>query len=82
VQIEQVNVVGLQLLQTGLHRDVYALCMVALEIGFDLLLGAHGSVPSRELGGQNHFVTIVPLLHPFADPLLRFFTLIYVETGC
>ena len=78
VHIKQVDVVRLQLLQTRLDRDSQALGVVALEVGFDLFVGADGSVAGGEFGSEDHFVAVLALLQPFADPCLAFLALVVV----
>lgn len=75
---QKVNVISLQFLQTGIHRDSQTLRMVALEIALDLLCCSGGSVARGVLCSKDDLVPVLVLLHPLSDPGLGFFSLVVV----
>lgn len=77
MDVEEVNVVGLQLPEARIERDFQALCVVALEIGLDTGLGSWNEAGSK-FGGDDHFVAIFVLGHPFSDPGFALFVLVVV----
>lgn len=79
VDVEQVDVISLQLLQTGINGDSQTLRVVALEVGLDLLVGADSAISGRKFGGNHHLIAILALLHPLADPGLGFLALVFKD---
>jgi hypothetical protein len=61
-----------------MYGSVKALGPVAAEVSHDVVLAMASSVVGGELGCNDHLITVVSLLHPFAEPLLRFLKLIVV----
>jgi len=65
VDVEDVNPVGLQLLERVAEGDVQGTLVVAAGVNagcaFPFVVTG---VVGRELGGDDHLVSIVPLLHP------------------
>lgn len=78
VHVQQVDVVGLELLEAGLDRRVQALGAVAVEVDDDFLVAEAGVEVGRVLGGDDHLVADAAFLHPLADPLLRLLILVVV----
>ena len=81
VDVEQVNVVGLELLQGSFKRHMERLCRVTREVGCHARPGLRVRVQRRELGGYDHLSTAAALLHPLADPGLGLFVLVVVRTA-
>lgn len=76
----QVDVVGAQLLQTGIYGQPHALRVVADKIGLDL--GLHmTSEAGGILGCEDNLVPHATLFHPFTDPGFRVFILVVVGTA-
>ena len=78
MDIENVYVVGLELLQGRLERDAERLGAVATMV--DLLSWGVVRVreASGELCGQDNLVAYATLLHPLADPSLRLLVLVVI----
>lgn len=68
----QVNVISLQFLQAGSQRDVQAFRGVAphIPVLHVVFVAKVRFVGERVLGCDDHLVSDVPLLEPFADPSL------------
>lgn len=64
-----------------MQGKVQALGMVSLEIGLKLFLSLGSAEAGRELGRNDHLISVALLLHPFAKPLLRLFILVVVCPG-
>lgn len=75
----QVDVVGAQLLQTGVYGESHALCVVSHKVGLDLGFVV-GSVARGILGREDDLVPNTALFHPLAQPGLRVFILVIVCT--
>ena len=92
MEVENIDIVGLQLLERLFDRYLHALGMIAgtarsLSIGLHysdtahILVGLVGSVASVAgciLGSNDHLVSVASFLHPFSEPLLTFSFLIVV----
>lgn len=77
VDVEDVDVGCLEFLETCFEGDFQAFGMVALVVYFDA--GVHAKADARcEFGGDDHFVAVLALGHPFADPGFTFFVLVVV----
>jgi hypothetical protein len=78
MDVEEVNVTGLQLLEGSLNRDTERLGAVASIVGGltrpDCRVGEAGC----ELGSQDHVIAVLALREPFADPSLRLLVLVVV----
>lgn len=70
VHVEEVDVAGLKLFETGFEREVQGLGAVATGIDDDLFVAVAGAVASGKFCGDDHLVAIIAFFHPFADPLL------------
>ena len=79
VDVQQIDIVGPQLLEAVAHGEVQRLGRVADEVGVEggvvALVGAPGG---GELGGDDHLVAHAALREPFADPLLGLLVLVVV----
>jgi hypothetical protein len=82
MHIQQIDVVGLQFLKTGLDRHAHRFRAVAREV--DALAGA-GVARVGETGcefcGEDDFGAVGARGHPFSDPCFGFFVLIIVCAG-
>lgn len=81
VDVEQVNIVGLKLLERSLKRQMERLRRVAREVGCHARPGLGIRVQRRELCGNDHLSTAAALLHPLTDPGLGLFVLVVVRTA-
>ena len=79
VHIENIQVVGLQLLQAVAEGEMQGFGAVAGEVAVDdFTMAAVVGVAGGELGGDDHLVAQAAGGHPFADPLLRLLGLVVV----
>lgn len=84
MDIQQVDVIRLELLQTRLHRQVHALGAIATKVGEDLSLGRErrrrvdGEVVGGVFGGEDDLVAVVARFHPGADAGFGLFELVVV----
>lgn len=73
----QVDIIRFQLPQTGIHRDLHALCIIADKV--DLDLGPVVQPVGRGiLGRQDDLVAHSALFHPLAEPDFGVFVLVVV----
>lgn len=77
VDVEDVDVGGLEFLQAGFERDFQAFGMVALVVDFDAGVDAEAET-GGEFGGDDHFVAVLAAGHPFTDPGFALFVLVVV----
>ncbi len=77
VDVEEVDVAGLEFPQAGLEGDLEAFGMVTLVVDLDTGVDAEAET-GGELGGDDHFVAVLAPSHPFADPGFALFVLVVV----
>jgi hypothetical protein len=81
VQVQDVDPLGVELLERVAERDVQGALMVAGRVDgaqtFALLVA---DVVAGELGCDDHLVSVATLLHPLADPELGFVVLVVIGT--
>jgi hypothetical protein len=83
VDVQYVNVICLEFLQTGFKRVLESLGMHSSKIGLNYVLALMAfvrSVSRGEFGRNDHFIPTVALSHPLTNPSLRLLTL--VVTSC
>lgn len=80
MHIEQIYVVGLELLQGSIDRNAERLCAVA-GIVDTLANGLSVCEGRRELCSDDDFLANLALFHPFSDPDFRFLVLVVVGAG-
>lgn len=78
MNVEEVNIIRLQLLQTGGKGEMQRLGSIAGRVDSVLFLAVEDTVGRGELGGQNKLVTVVALLHPLSEPFFRLPMLVVV----
>jgi hypothetical protein len=79
VDVEHINVIRLEFLQTSFKRMLQSLCMHAPEVGLDdvfALVAFVGPVCSGEFRGDDHLISTIAFRHPLANPRLGLFILV------
>ena len=76
MQVQEVDVIRLQLLKRIANRQMQTFLVIAAKVQRLLFTQLIRLVARGELGGDDHLVAVVMLLHPLADPLLAFFALV------
>jgi hypothetical protein len=80
MNVQQINIISTQLLQRTVDRNVHGLEGIADKVRLKgLCITRVTAVSSGVFGGNNHLIAVSFLLHPLANPLLRFFALISVS---
>ena len=79
--IEDVDEVGLELLQAVAERHLEGAFVVAAVVHTDALAVTVLSVWGCVLGSNDHEVPVLLLLHPFANPGFGLFVLVVVGTA-
>jgi hypothetical protein len=77
VQVQDIDVRGLQLLERVLDRDAEGFGAVASKVRLDLFLLVF-SIGAGELGGNDHLVTAITCGQPLAEPLLGLAVLVAI----
>src|ERR1700733_1696216 len=83
VDVQYVNVICLELLQTGFERVLKSLGVHASKIRLDntlALMAFVRSISSGEFGRNDHLIPTVALSHPLANPSLGL--LVLIVAGC
>jgi hypothetical protein len=75
VEVEDVDVVGLEFLERVSDREMEGLLGVAREVDGLVLSVGIASVARGVLGSDNHAVSILSSFHPFSNPRLRLLAL-------